>query len=114
MLSRFSNLRCQPLAGYTENRLDSRAGENTLSERRVGDNGHAKLPCSCDEIILLVVDEPRRILDLQGIDMCVYSVNSRQALEPDRERDLQEQAFLSVSALHSLNPMYLVFPSFFS
>lgn len=45
------------------------ASKNTLAEGRVGNDGDTELLSSVDETVLLVVREPRRVLDLEGVDV---------------------------------------------
>lgn len=46
------------------------SGQDALTERREGDNGDTELLGSIDQTVLLVVGEPRAVLDLQGVDVC--------------------------------------------
>ena len=45
------------------------ASEDAFAEWGVGDDGHAELARGGDETVLLVVGEPGRVFDLEGVDM---------------------------------------------
>lgn len=48
------------------------AGEYTLAQRRVGNDADTKLFGGIDQAVVFMVGKPRRVLDLEGVDLGNY------------------------------------------
>lgn len=56
--------------GLSERAVNPLPAEDPNTERGKGDDRHAQFPRRVEEPILFIVGTPRRVLDLESVDVC--------------------------------------------